>query len=228
MGGAKGAWENIIFHLYYFVNGGTRYKATCQCQPRVMRHVPAQVRESTYWEMLPRELRSFKLVFVVGSVLVLVVLSLLSDESASSSYSGPVIPMHVATNATNPRVFMHIEIDGTPAGRMVFELFANVAPITAENFRALCTGELNPNAAGISRCYANTFFHRIISGYICQGGILSKHGPVSAYGGSFETEFSPHGAVLHEARGMLSMASTASQFFITMGSAPELDGKYVV
>lgn len=70
-------------------------------------------------------------------------------------------------------VFMDISIDGNPAGRIEFELDTVGRPITAENFRALCTGE-----KGIDKfCYRNSKFHRVISGFICQGGdIVNNNG----------------------------------------------------
>jgi len=43
--------------------------------------------------------------------------------------------------SANPRVFFDVSIDGKHSGRLIMELFANVTPKTAENFRALCTGE---------------------------------------------------------------------------------------
>jgi cyclophilin family peptidyl-prolyl cis-trans isomerase len=48
----------------------------------------------------------------------------------------------------NPRVFFDITLGGQPAGRIVFELFADVVPRTAENFRALCTGEKGVGRSG--------------------------------------------------------------------------------
>ena len=64
-------------------------------------------------------------------------------------------------DASNPRVFMDVTRDSKPIGRMVFELYANEAPKTAENFRSICAGD---NKMGYT--YANSHFHRIIEGFM--------------------------------------------------------------
>ena len=76
--------------------------------------------------------------------------------------------MASATPPANPRVFFDIAIGGKPAGRVVFELYANVAPKTAENFRALCTGELGHGKFKKPLCFRGSPFHRIIPGFMCQ------------------------------------------------------------
>ena len=68
-----------------------------------------------------------------------------------------------ATNPSNPTVFFEIAIDGVPAGRVTFELFANVVPKTAENFRALCTGEKGTGRSGMALHYEKSKFHRVVS-----------------------------------------------------------------
>ena len=74
---------------------------------------------------------------------------------------------------------------------MEFELFANVCPKTAENFRALCTGEKGKGQSGANLHYLNTIFHRIIPGFMIQGGDFTKHngtGGESIYGAKFNDE----------------------------------------
>jgi peptidyl-prolyl isomerase H (cyclophilin H) len=120
----------------------------------------------------------------------------------------------------------------TPLGRIKIELFQQDCPKTCENFRQFCTGEFLQNEQPTG--YKNSIFHRVIKGFMIQGGDFVNHdgsGKMSIYGAtSFPDENFLH---KHDRPGLLSSANSGPntngcQFFITCGKADWLDGKHVV
>lgn len=132
----------------------------------------------------------------------------------------------------NPVVFLDISIAGEEAGRIVIELFADVAPKTAENFRQFCVGQ--PVVKGQPQGYKTSIFHRVIPDFMLQGGdflLGNGQGVTSIYEGkAFDDE---NFTIKHNRAGLLSMANSGinkngSQFFITCNKCDWLDGKHVV
>lgn len=127
----------------------------------------------------------------------------------------------------------------TNMGVFVAKLFEDVAPNTVSNFVGLATGQgewVDPSTGspGTGRYYDGVIFHRVISGFVIQGGDRTGTGR-GRPGYTFDDECSP--SVRHGGKGILSMANAGvrggkgtngSQFFVTLGPTPHLDGKHTV
>ena len=164
-----------------------------------------------------------------------------ANKKAKAAYSGMfnkkslyddkaavVVP---GLDPNNPKVFFDISIGEEAIGRVTMLLYADTTPKTCENFLKLCTGEVEKD--GVKLHYEGSTFHRVISGFMIQGGDFTNHngtGGRSIYGEKFADE---NFKVKHTEPGLLSMANAGpgtngSQFFITVAPTPHLDGKHVV
>src|SRR6266496_74097 len=123
----------------------------------------------------------------------------------------------------------------TSMGDIVIQLFDDKAPKTVANFVGLASGTkewLDPKTGEkVKRpLYNGTIFHRVIPGFMIQGGDPLGNGR-GGPGYNFEDEFHPD--LRHSKAGILSMANAGpntngSQFFITLAATPWLDGKHSI
>ena len=154
--------------------------------------------------------------------------------AASLLLLGPASRANAAADdeTVTDKAYLDISIDGSPAGRIVIGLFGNAVPMTAGNFLGIAKGTKLKDGRTLS--YSGSPFHRIIPGFMNQGGDITRgdgRGGESIYGGKFADE----GFGISNKEGYLSMANAGrdtngSQFFLITrpGGTPWLDGKHVV
>ncbi|XP_046745157.1 peptidyl-prolyl cis-trans isomerase D [Diprion similis] len=129
----------------------------------------------------------------------------------------------------NPIVFLDIAIEGERVGRIVLELFKHLVPRTAENFRALCTGEKGIGMNGKPLHYKGSIFHKVVPQCMIQGGDIINFdgsGGESIYGSNFEDESFEYKSIEQGCLVMVnegSRNSNSSQFVITAVPCPHLD-----
>jgi len=186
-----------------------------------------------YWNSL-----NYFYKFTVGAPIIFIIGGLTGlDGGSPPKYLTMYRDSEHVTSVDNPRVFFDIEINGKKLGRIQMELFKTINPKTAENFRALCTGEKGIGKKGKPLHYKGSIFHRVIPGFMNQGGDFTNSngtGGESIYGEKFEDEWNENELyITHNSPGMLSMANSGkntngSQFFITTARCKWLDCKHVV
>ena len=129
-------------------------------------------------------------------------------------------------NPENPVVFFEIQIENNIIGKIEFELFKNIAPLTSENFRNLCLGTQD----GLT--YKNSYFNKIIKDFVLGGGNIENNNNENKciYGQYFDDE---NYIYCHCRRGLLTMDNDGKnknncKFLITLKHIPWFDGKHVV
>ena len=134
----------------------------------------------------------------------------------------------------NQKVYLDIIAGTTALGRIEIELFYDITPKTAENFRGLCTGEYGTGKIHKKKLtYKGSRIHKIIENQYLQGGDIiygNGKGGESIYGEFFKDENFKR---RHACAGLLSMGNigrntNSSQFIITLRPCPQLDDKHVV
>ncbi|OAA49711.1 cyclophilin H [Cordyceps fumosorosea ARSEF 2679] len=152
------------------------------------------------------------------------------DITLGGNVFRPPLPSHLSLDLNLTKIYRDT---GEPLGRVTFELFKDVVPKTAENFRQFCTGE-SKDSVGRPQGYKGSKFHRIISNFMCQGGdFLNGDGSGSTCIWGHKSFADENFTLKHDQPGLLSMANAGPntngcQFFVTTAQTPFLDGKHVV
>ncbi|CAK0891924.1 unnamed protein product [Prorocentrum cordatum] len=174
------------------------------------------------------------LVVILGGLGVYALFTMLQGGGGASGSLSLADALEAEGNA---RVFMDVQIGDAEPGHVEFVLFAKHYPKTAENFRALCTGEKGKGQSGKDLTFKGSVFHRIIPGFMCQGGDFTRGngtGGESIYGAKFDDEWAS-GYIGHSEAGLLSMANAGvyhacdpTGWRILLNSASHLNNKHVV
>jgi peptidyl-prolyl cis-trans isomerase A (cyclophilin A) len=150
----------------------------------------------------------------------LVCLAVFSFNSGCAGQSAPSAAPKAAATQAAPATGRSVAIFITSKGTFKALLFTDFAPLTAGNFVSLAK----------SGFYNGLIFHRVIDGFMLQGGDPRGNG-TGGPGYTIKDEFSPQ--LKHDKAGVLSMANAGpdtggSQFFITLAPTPWLDGKHSI
>lgn len=135
----------------------------------------------------------------------------------------------------NSIVFLDLTTEMRSIGRVTIELFNDVVPRTAENFRSLCTGERGRSELGVNLWYRGVPFHRIVPNFCAMGGDVrfrDGRGTESVFGYPFNDE-SFEGKAGKNICGTVAMSNNGphrngSQFFFNLADSQHLNGKFVV
>ena len=136
---------------------------------------------------------------------------------AEENIKRPIVFLDIEVEGENQSAFAAFPVYGVrdKLGRIVIQLFNDHVPKTAENFRALCTGEKGCSSSDKEKMlhFKGSIFHRVVKRFMLQGGDFQNGngtGGESIYGDNFEDE---NLTMKHETPGLLSMANIGKQFF---------------
>ena len=170
----------------------------------------------------------FVLIIICAVILAVILLSSIGDNGSVSDSGTSLNQTNETQQETPAETNLYentvlVEIDVKDQGKILVELYPDVAPVTVENFLKLVD----------QKFYDGLTFHRIINGFMAQGGCPLGNG-TGGSGTNIKGEFSRNGFnnPLKHTRGVISMArssnpnSASSQFFIMHQDSPHLDGAY--